>query len=198
MYGVGETAFQAGVGVHEGLHLLGIARADHHELSGLVLHAGHQELDGIPALGTGAAAGFVHRLYAVGFVQEEHAAHGFVDGVVHVLGRLVHVLAQYLVGHPFGDTVRGGDSERLENASEDTRHSGFTRSGTACKDEIVFGQSFGRLAQLDELFLHGHFLHYAADGVLHGIHAHEVVELLHYVFHGNLLRGIFAHYVGVA
>ena len=96
-----------------------------------------------------------------------------------------------------GDAVRGGDAQRIEDFAQRIGHGRFTRSGITGKDEVEFGEAFCTLPQLNEPLLHGDFLRNTADGVLHGVHAHELVHLFHHVLHGQFLGGFLPYQVCV-
>ena len=197
MDGVRETTAQSRVGVHERFHLLGITRTDDHKLASLVLHARQQQLDGITSLGRCALASLVHGFDAVGLIEKQHATHSLVDGIVHVLGRLIDVLAENLVGHLLDDTVGAGDTQSLENLAKGACYGGLAGTGFTSKDEVELGESLGCLALLDKLLLDSAILGVASYGTLDTLHANKLIEFLHDVVDRNFFSSFLADEIGI-
>ena len=198
MYEMAETPLQALVGVQEIFHFLRIASEYRHELSRIVLHTRHQRPHSIFALLVLALPCRIHRVEVICLIQEEYASHRFVDGGIHILRRLVHVLAYDIVRDLFCHPVCRSHSQSLEYSAEGTRHTGLSRAGISCQDDVESCQSFLGIAQLNQFLLHGSLLHYEPYRLLNSLHTDESVQLLHYCLDSYVLRSILAHQVRVA
>ena len=86
-----HPAGKARVGLQEVLHVVGVTGTDDGELAFVVLHSLHQLHDSLLAIAAAAAA--LHLGQGVGFVDEQHAAHGPVDAPAGLLSSLTHILA---------------------------------------------------------------------------------------------------------
>ena len=195
MDAVGEAACQTVVDLQKIVHLVLVTGADHHELAPVVLHPGHEPLDGLDAFAVVALAHLVDRGERIRLVDEQHAAHGFVHGFVHLLRGFIGIAGHYVLAALFHNPVGGADAHGLEEFAEHTGDRGLAGAGVAGQ-EYVDGTDRSLAALFHSLALETHFFGEQADGGLHRAHTDELVELPDDLLHSEVLALVVAHDVG--
>ena len=162
-----HPAGKARIGFQKVLHVIRVTGADDDKLALIILHGLHQLPNGLLAI---TAAVALHLGQGIGFVNEQHAAHGAVDLPPSLLGGLPHVFphqvgAGDLIGMSFGqdaalpidladelgDHGLAGAGVALQHPMEPFRHPNHAQF-------LRLGRTLG-LEQLAQLRLDGFIAH---------------------------------------
>ena len=178
-----ETRGQARVHLQELLHLVAIARRNAYELAFFVLQDRHQLVD------TGLAEHII--VQAVSLVDEEHAAHGTVDILLHIaLGAAHHigdeVFARHLDILSFGQHAQG-----TKHIGEDAGDGGLARAWIADEDEVVGDARLGIGAAFTLRLLDA--VDDLVDLVFHALQADKLIQLLPYLGLGPRHKHLASH-----
>ncbi len=137
---VGDAGAEAGVGGEELVHAVRVAGEDDDEVVAAVLHDLEEDLDGflaVVALVFGAEE-------VVGLVDEEDAAHGFLEDLLGLGGGVADVLADEVVAGD-GDEVAGADvAEAVQDAGHAGGDGGLAGAGVAGEGHVQRGSRRGQ------------------------------------------------------
>lgn len=114
-----EAGAQAGVGVDEAGHELGVAGDDDDEVVAVVFHGFEEGVDGFAAVVV--AAGGVGE--GVGFVDEEDAAYGFIDDFLDFEGGLADVAGDQAGAVDFHEGAFGEDAHGVVDLGQEAAFS---------------------------------------------------------------------------
>ncbi len=168
-----EAGLEAGVGVEEFAHRLGVARDDHHEIVAVVLHGLEERLDGLAAEVVLAAGG-----EGVGLVDEEHAAEGGLDDLLGLEGGLSDVARHETGTVHLDELALFQRADRGVEPADEPGHRGLARAGIAHEHHVHRHRGDGQLVLLTQL-AHLDEVHQALDVFLDVLQADQTLELGH-------------------
>ena len=179
---VGHPAGQAGVRLHENLHLVRIAGHDDHHFVPVILHFSDEGIDGLLAV---VPAVVVAGVEGIGFVDEKDGSVGAAADFAGFGGGFAHVAAAEAAA---GDLVEVADFEDpllLEDPADDPGNGGFAGARAAHEAHVQAGP-FREAAAFGQLLLGLHLGHHFENAIPDMLHAHHFVELGDTRFRGRL------------
>ena len=142
-----EARTQAGVGIQERLHEVGVARHDDHEVVAVVLHGLEEGVDGLHAEVVRPGIGG----QGIGLVDEEQAAVRTVHDLLGLDGRLADIAADEPGAVDLDQVPLAEHAELLIDLAEQTRHGGLAGTGVAGKDHVQRHMRLRQTALLTQL-----------------------------------------------
>ena len=128
-----EAGGEAGVGLDELLHEVGVPSNDDDEGISVVLHGFEYGIHGFLTV----VSLFVGSCEGVSLIDEEDAAHGFLDDLLSFDGGLTDKACDEAGAVHFHHVIGGEHAHGVVDFCEDAGDGGFAGAGVAVKDEVV-------------------------------------------------------------
>ena len=179
--GLREPALQSGIRVDEGVHLLGVASNDAHELTSVVFQSLQQGVDGLAAKRV-----VVVGTQGIGLVDEEYATQGRVYQLVGLDGSLTRIARYQLRAVGLYQLPATQYAQRAEHVGHDACNGGLACSGIA-REHVVLSLEGVRLPALDLQVQEGSKV---LDFLLHGVQADQTVQAFQAIVIVHLLGSL--------